>query len=243
MTNPKRSVLIVLAHPEPTSFNHALTESAAAALREDGHQVVISDIYRDGFDGLPGRSDFLSAADPDRFHYQNEQARAVKVGGFVPEVAREQQRVANADLVILQFPLWWGSMPAAMKAWLERVMAYGFAYVDGHRFDTGLFRGRRAILSMTTGGTPARFSPDGVYGPIDDLLKPIKRAILEYVGYEVAPSHVCYAAPRISDEERTALLAEWAETVRAIARLPVDRSLTPSDPLSLVEPGAWARKG
>lgn len=44
------------------------------------------------------------------------------------DVAKEQQELLWADSVILQFPLWWYSMPAIRKGWVDRVYAYGFAY-------------------------------------------------------------------------------------------------------------------
>jgi len=241
MTIQNRNILIVTAHPEQRSFNHALTESATSALRAAGHDVVLSDLYAENFDASSGPGDFTARADADHLHYQNEQTNAVRTKSFAPDIAREQAKLAAADVVIFQFPLWWGGPPAILKGWLDRVLAYGFAYVDGYRFDTGLFRGRHAILSVTTGGTPARFSDDGVYGPIEQLLRPIKRGALEYMGFEVAPSFVCYGAPRMSEEDRQAHLSLWAKQVLEIARLPTDRSRYPADPLSLVEDGAWAR--
>ena len=69
-------VLIVHAHPEPQSFNAALTRAAVTALLETGHEVTVSDLYADRFDPVAGRHDFLRAADPRRFHYQREQAHA-----------------------------------------------------------------------------------------------------------------------------------------------------------------------
>lgn len=238
----KRNILIVLAHPDPASFNHALARAAETTLRAEGHTVTLSDLYAQHFGARSGPDDFLSAADPGRFHYQNAQAQAVRDRGFVPEIAREQHRLMAADLVILQFPLWWGSPPAVLKAWLERVLAYGFAYVDGYRFDSGLFRGRRAVLSVTTGGTEARFAPDGVYGPIEAILRPVQRLALEYMGFEVAPAFISYAVPRMTPQERAERLSAWTEEVRALARLPVERDLYPADPLALVEADAWTKR-
>ena len=234
-------VLIVTAHPEPASFNHALTAHAALALQAGGHEVVLSDLYAEGFDPLGGRGDFRGMADPDRFHYQSEQAHAVRHGTFAADIAREQARLEAADVLILQFPLWWGGPPAVLKGWLERVLAYGFAYVDGYRFDTGLFRGRRAMLSLTTGGTPARFE-GGVYGPIEQVLWPVRRLALEYMGFEVAPAFVSYGVPRIAAAERAARLEDWAAATLGVAALPVDRSLRPADPLALVAEGAWSAR-
>ncbi len=241
MTIQNRNILIVTAHPEQSSFNHALTDGAATALRAAGHDVVLSDLYADNFGATSGPGDFTVRADADRFHHQTEQTNAVRNKSFAPDIAREQAKLAAADLVIFQFPLWWGGPPAILKGWLDRVLAYGFAYVDGYRFNTGLFRGRHAVLSVTTGGTSARFNEEGVYGPIEQLLRPIQRGALEYMGFEVAPPFVCYGAPRMSDEDRQTHLSLWAKQVLELAKLPTDRSLYPADPLSLVEDGAWAK--
>lgn len=235
------TVLIVYAHPEPTSFSAALVASARTALETAGHEVMISDLYAERFDPKAGRHDFASVADKSRFHYQSEQAQAAREGAFCDEIAREQERVAMADVLVPVFPLWWGAPPAMLKGWFERVLAYGFAYVDGARFDTGLFRGRRAMLAVTTGGTTARFGPDGVYGEIDRVLWPVQRLTLQYMGYETEEPFVAYAAPRVSDEERQAYLDEFARRVVEIAAKPVNRSLRAELPLDLVPVDAWAK--
>ena len=235
-------VLIVHAHPEPTSFNAALTRAAVDALQSAGHAVTVSDLYADGFNAMAGRHDFTTTADPSRFHYQSEQAHAAAQGGFTDEIRREQERVRRADLLILQFPLWWGAPPAILKGWFERVLAYGFAYVDGRRFDSGLFQGRRALLSVTTGGTPARFAADGVYGEIERVLWPVRRLTLEYMGYEVEEPFVAYGVPRIGDAEREAYLAAWRR--RVLAAVAHELPQTKIDPLEALEaagPSAWTR--
>ncbi|WP_293856238.1 NAD(P)H-dependent oxidoreductase [uncultured Alsobacter sp.] len=209
--------LIVHAHPEPTSFNAGLRDAAAARLRAEGHGVTVSDLFAEGFNPVPGRHDFTTCADAERFHYQAEQAHAAAHGGFSPELVREQERVRAADLLILQFPLWWGAAPGIMKGWFERVLAYGFAYVDGRRFDTGLLKGRSALVCVTTGGTRERFSDTGVYGEIDKVLWPVTRTTLEYMGLDVAEPYVCYAAPRVDAQARAAMLAGWADRVSEAA--------------------------
>ncbi len=237
----RKSVLIVTAHPEPASFNQALTARAAEALRAAGHEVTLSDLYAEGFDPTAGRGDFATTADPSTFHYQSEQAHACRHHSFAPDIAREQARLERADLLILQFPLWWGGPPAILKGWIDRVLAYGFAYVDGYRFDNGLFRGRRAALSVTTGGTPARFGADGVYGPIEQVLWPVRRLALEYMGYEVAPAFVSHGVPRMAQGGREALLEAWASRAVDLAALSAPAGERPADPLSLVPEGAWAK--
>ena len=234
-------VLIVHAHPEPASFCAALCHRGAEALRGAGHEVTVSDLYADGFDPVAGRHDFTGAADPERFHYQSEQAHAVRTGGFSPELRREQRRVAGADLLVLNFPLWWGGVPAMLKGWFERVLAYGFAYADGLRFDRGVFRGRRAMVAMTTGGTEPRFGVGAVYGELErQVLWQAQHLTLEYMGYALEPPFVAYGTPRVPPETRAAYLNQLAGRLVEAAAKPVDRDAGIAAPLDQVDAGAWA---
>ena len=209
--------LIVHAHPEPTSFNAALTETAVATLTAAGHAVEVSDLYAANFSATAGRHDFVGAADPDRFDYQAEQRHAVVNGTFADDLRREQERVLWCDLLILQFPLWWFGPPAILKGWIDRVMAYKFAYDSENRFERGYLRGRRAMVSVTTGGTVDRFDADGLYGEIAPYLRPIEFGVLRYVGMEVAAPFIAYAAPRVPADQRRAYLADYGARLLALA--------------------------
>jgi NAD(P)H dehydrogenase (quinone) len=201
--------LVIMAHPEPESFSAALKNGAVRVLKSLGYDVVVSDLYSEKFNPVAGRNDFLTVADSSYFNYQQEQAKASQEKGFSPEITREQERVKDADLFVFVYPLWWGGMPAIMKGWFDRVMANGFAYVDGRRFDSGLFKGKHAVIALTTGGTRERFSDDGVYGPIEGVLFAHKRTMLEYLGLTVLQNFVAYASPRVSMKEREEYLVDW----------------------------------
>ena len=209
-------VLIVQAHMEPQSFTAALVQAAVAAVTAAGHTAEVSDLYATGFNPVAGRHDFSSVADAGRFHYQTEQGKAAAEQAFSAEIAREQARVTRADVIILAFPLWWGGPPAVLKGWIDRVLSYGFAYVDGARFDTGLFKGKRGMLCVSTGGTLDRFSDAGVYGPIEKVLWPLQQLTLAYMGLAVAEPFVAYGAPRVTPEARAGYLAAWQARVRGV---------------------------
>lgn len=211
------NTLIVYAHPEPTSFNGALKDRAVACLERAGHEVQVSDLYAEGFDPRAGRHDFLEARDPDRFDYQVEQEHATDTAGFAADLAREQERLFWCDLLIVQFPMWWFGAPGILKGWIDRVLAYRRMYDLEHRFATGVLKGRRGILSVTTGGTPARFSADGVFGEIDQYLRPLQFGMLAYLGMEALDPFVTYAASRVSQEELTAQLDAWERRLLEIA--------------------------
>lgn len=210
------NVLIVYAHPEPTSFCAALKDAAVETIRGQGHEAVVSDLYDEEFNPVAGRHDFTTVADAARFHYQTEQLHAARNGGFSEDIRREQARVDAADIVVFLFPLWWGGPPAIFKGWIDRVLAYGFAYVDGARFDSGLFKHKRSLLCVTTGGTLQRFSDDDVYGEIGRVLWPVQRLTLDYMALEAEKPFVCYGAPRVDDAGRADYLAQWRERLRVL---------------------------
>lgn len=238
-------VLLVYAHPEPASFNGALRDAIVGETLDSGHSIDVSDLYAQGFDPVAGRGDFIQAADDVLFSYQAEQTAAALSGSFVPDLAREQDRLKRADLLVLQFPLWWGGPPAILKGWFDRVAAYGVAYADGTRFDTGLFRGRRSLISVTTGGTADRFSAGDVYGPIEEVLRPVQRLFLGYLGFELTAPHVIYAASRISATERERAIADLRVRVRTLLATPVAAKPIPSSQKLLAELGDrdWRHPG
>lgn len=210
--------LFVYAHPEPTSFTGALKDAGVGALRQAGHTVTVSDLYAEKFDPVAGRHDFMAAADAGRFHYQTEQAHAHDTQGFAPDLVREQQRFLKADLVVWLYPIWWGGMPAILKGWFDRVLAFGFAYADGRRFDSGFFPDKRGLLCLSTGGTQQRFSDAGVYGDIHKVLWPSQRLMIEYLGMNALEPFVAYGAPRVDAEARAAYLEQWCARLQEIAQ-------------------------
>jgi NAD(P)H dehydrogenase (quinone) len=239
------NVLIVYAHPEPTSFAAALKDAAVTALTAQGHRVEVSDLYAEGFNPVAGRHDFKSTSDSARFHYQSEQLLASQSDGFADDLVREQERLMRADLLVFIFPLWWGGLPAIVKGWFDRVCAYGVAYADGKRYERGYFTGRRALLALTTGGTAERFS-QGSYGEMSHVLHSVQRCILEYLGLEALKPFVAYAAPRVEASARAQYLREfearlleaaddpqWRERLRASERLAAENRRP-------VEGKAWA---
>ncbi len=187
--------LIVLAHPEPRSFNGQLARTARAALQADGHSADLLDLAAEGFDPREGPAHYppLAAAGADAaFNALTAQRRASEAGRLPPAVADSLARLERADLLLLQFPLWWFSMPALLKGWLDRVFVYGGVYASRRRYDSGHFRGKRALVSVTTGGAPETHGPDGRQGDLDLLLWPLHFA-LNYVGFSVLPPFRSFA--------------------------------------------------
>lgn len=218
-------VLLVFAHPEARSLNGALRDVAIKELEAQGHEVRVSDLYADGWKSEIDRADFPSLAPGERLKVAAASDQAFTADSLTGDVKAEQEKLLWADAVILQFPLWWYTMPAILKGWVDRVYAYGFAYGVGEhsdkrwgdRFGEGTLAGKRAMLLVTTGGWEEHYSARGVNGPIDDLLFPINHGILYYPGFDVLPPFVVYSADRL-DEARFELVAErLRERMRTLA--------------------------
>lgn len=209
------NILLVYAHPEPRSLAGALRQVAVDALEAQGHVVQVSDLHAMGWKATVDRSDFPFLAPDIRLMVASASAAAFAADALTADVKAEQAKLLWADALILQFPLWWYSMPAILKGWVDRVYAHGFAYGVGEhsdrhwgdRFGDGVFKGKRAMLIVTTGGWAEHYAPRGINGPIDDLLFPINHGILHYPGFDVLPPFVAYRVDRL-DEARFALIAE-----------------------------------
>lgn len=216
-------VFIVHAHPEPRSFNGAMLKVARDTLRDEGHAVVVSDLYAMRFNPVSDRRNFTTVKDADFFKQQIEELHATEVGGFAPDIEAELRKMEECDLMIWQFPLWWFGLPGILKGWVDRVFVMGRTYGGERFYENGAFKGKRTMLSLTTGGPEAAYKKGGWNGDIHSVLRPIERGILRFTGWEVLAPNIVYAPVRVTRDERSAALAAWASRLRAIgAELPVD---------------------
>lgn len=199
------NIFIVLAHPETASLNGSLADFTVSHLEAAGHYVRVSDLYAMEWEARVSAADSLKPIDNGHFDPSHESLCAF-AGGFQSEdIAREQEKLMWADAVIFQFPLWWFSMPAILKGWIDRVYAFGFAYGVGEhnethwgdRYGEGTLQGKRAMLMVTAGGWASHYSPRGINGFIDDILFPIQHGMLFYPGFDVLPPFMVYRANRM----------------------------------------------
>jgi NAD(P)H dehydrogenase (quinone) len=197
----------VLAHPRPQSLNGHLFRAGVEALSRD-HDVATSDLYAMGFDPALGAADLGTPADrPGNIVELLDEAR--ERGETPADVRAEQEKLAAAELVVLQFPLWWYGPPAILKGWLDRVFTNGFAYdteLDPElhlprRYGDGGLTGRKALIIVTAGDDERTLGPRGLSGDLDSLLFPLTHGTLWYVGIETFDLHVIHDADTVSPED------------------------------------------
>lgn len=214
---------IVLAHPEPKSYNAHLAATARATLERQGYAVTISDLYAMNFDPCERASHYAPPLDVSRFDIQSEQRAASSSKTIPADVAAEIARLEAADLLILQYPMWWHLPPAILKGWFDRVFIYGDVYASKQRFENGRFVGKRALVSVTVGTSADTYAHDGRSGDIDLLLWPVNFS-LAYVGYTVLDHFVAYGVeaglrysePHVVEARLKGIERDWIEALQRL---------------------------
>ncbi len=211
------NVLIVHAHPEPQSFTAALRDQAVATLQGQGHQVQVSDLYAMDWNPVASAKDFNARQDPDYLVYALEQRVGAKQQTLAADIQGELDKLLWADLLILNFPIYWFSAPAILKGWIDRVLVSGICYGGKRFYDQGGLAGKRALVTVTLGGREHMFGEGAIHGPLEDMLRPILRGTLAYVGLQVLPPFVAWHVPYISQEARLEFLESYQRRLQHLS--------------------------
>ncbi|WP_037316000.1 NAD(P)H-dependent oxidoreductase [Amycolatopsis orientalis] len=217
------NVLWTFAHPEPRSLGGSLRDEGVRTLREQGANVRESDLYAMKWNPVVNAEDFGSAAGSDRLIVGAASKDAFTSGELSEDIRAEHEKLAWADTVIIQFPLWWYGMPAILKGWFDRVFVKGFAYgvqrPDGKtaRYGEGKLAGKRAMVLLTAGAPERTIGPRGVNGEINDLLFPLQHGTLWYAGMSVLPPLTICGADRVSPEQYDAAADALRERLRTLS--------------------------
>jgi NAD(P)H dehydrogenase (quinone) len=129
--------VVVLAHPDPESFNASVARTYCDTVRDCGQEVIVRDLYAMGFDPV--------LKDKERPH----------AGGITlsPDVQSEIDTIRGAEIYTLIYPIWFAMPPAMMKGYIDRVLGAGVTAreIQG-RAGEGVLHGRH-MLSITSSGT------------------------------------------------------------------------------------------
>jgi NAD(P)H dehydrogenase (quinone) len=183
--------LIVYAHPDSESFNHALLGAVERRLEETGARFDVRDLYALGFDPVLAQEELAAGA-----------------GSDPPEdVALERRYVAEADTLVFIYPVWWFAMPAIMKGYIDRVFGEGFAFAFNGTRLTGLLGGKRVHIINTTGSSEAVLSRMGY---LEAMRVTAETGIFGFCGMDVVRHLYFFAVPEAGEVGRRAMLAKVA---------------------------------
>ncbi len=184
--------LIVYAHPNPASFNHAIKETLVRVLKEKGQDIRVRDLYALHFDPVLKADDFQTF-----------------LAGKVPgDIAIEQDHVRWADQLTFLYPIWWGRMPSIAGGYIDRVFSKGFAYDYTATGPVGLIPGKK-VYAVSTLGAPLAVAESS--GGIKSMEQIIDNETFRFCGMEMAGHKYFGSVPTVTDEDRKKMLEEVAQ--------------------------------
>ncbi len=190
-------ISLILAHPDPKSFNHAIAHTALETLMNSGHEVFWHDLYAEGFDPIIEHEEIPANAD------------------LPVDIASHCDEIAAVDGIIIVHPNWWGQPPAILKGWIDRVIrpkvAYQFLEGDeGEGIPEGLLKAKAAVVFNTSNTNPRR--EQEVFGdPLEALWK---KCVFEFCGVNNVYRKMFSVVVTSTPEQRKAWLDQVRDTVQ-----------------------------
>ena len=205
-----KKALVVFAHPEPHSMNGQLKDKLISCLESKGYTVLTTDLYSDRFKTTIDRSDF-PFWQGETMDISRCQTLSVERQEYPEDVRREMEKLLQADLIVLQFPMWWHSCPSIMHAYFERVFLPGWAYFT----ENPALRGKKVLVCTTTSGTREEYTPDK-RGTIYQVLHHLLVGTLLACGMNVLEPLVLYGLTAVSNEERAEMIKQFETDLRNV---------------------------
>ena len=190
---------IILAHPTPGSFNHAIAATACDALQALGHDVVLHDLYAEGFDPV------LPSAELAR-------------DALLPTaIAQPVSEICAADTLVFVHPNYWSRPPAILCGWVDRVLRAGRAYNfvpdgQGGARPVGLLKARVGLV-FNTANTP-QAKEEALFG--DPLETHWRKVVFGLCGVPTVDRRIFSPVITSTPEQRQIWLQEVRATIEGL---------------------------
>ncbi len=188
-----KRILIIQGHPDPddSHYSHALAQAYRNGAEEAGFSVDTVEVARLDFPLLRNEDEWQK-------------------GEVAPDIRTAQDKLQRADHIVILFPLWMGTMPALLKAFLEQALRPGFAFEENARNGPGgqLLKGKSARVIITM-GMPGFFYRwyFGAHG-----YRNLKRNILKFCG--IRPIRHCFVG--LAGAEKPEGRRKWLKRVQTL---------------------------
>jgi len=148
--------LLIYAHPWDGSYNHAILDNLINGLKNNNHQVDIFDLNKDNFNPV----------------FKDSEMALYSKGKYTDKLVGDyQERIKNAEYIFFIFPIWWGSMPAILKGFIEKVFLPEVFYTKSKSGLTkGLITNIKGVTIINTMGGPKLFYNFYLKNPIKQIL-------------------------------------------------------------------------
>ena len=188
-------ISVILAHPDRSSFNHAIAQTAVERIENNGHGVFFHDLYGEDFDPLLI-------------------GKEIPKDASLPQLIRGHcEEIREVEGIIIVHPNWWGQPPAILKGWIDRVIRPGIAYEflegnSGEGIPEGLLRAKAAIIFNTSNTEPER--EQSVFG--DPLETIWKNCVFGLCGVNIFHRRMFSIVITSTEDQRR----QWIDEVKAI---------------------------
>jgi NAD(P)H dehydrogenase (quinone) len=210
------NILIVHAHPEPKSFTSALCRTAEEVLVGAGHGVEVTDLYRQQFNPVASAEDFYAPQNVEYLVYALEQGHGIETGTLSSDILREMGKVQRCDLLLLTFPVFWFSVPAILKGWMDRVFN-SEPFHDGPEGDPTRYTQRKKAMVCATFASQAADTRDPTTpNAIEWMMAPLLQGALKHAGFDVLEPFFADRIPFLSEKERADCLLQWRSVLQGL---------------------------
>jgi NAD(P)H dehydrogenase (quinone) len=187
-------VVVIYAHPNPLSFNAAIAAVVKEELGKKSAEVKFKDLYAMNWNPVLSAQDF----------------EGIQKGTIPEDIKTEQADISWADAVIVICPVWWTSVPAILKGYIDRVFTNGFAYEYSAAGVKGLLNGKNALLITTSGSDEESNQQSGM---VELITKSVAYAVFGFSGFAKCDHTNFFAVPTASDNERQEMLTELRQLI------------------------------
>lgn len=130
-----QKILIIYTHPDTEGYNKEILKNTQKILKQKKVDYKLLDLYKINYNPI-----------------LNKEELSVKGGSPLKDTLKIQKEIKERELIFI-YPIWWGTMPAILKGFIDRVFSAGFAYKYVNGIPRGLLKGKKAII-LTTSGAP-----------------------------------------------------------------------------------------
>ena len=191
--------LVILGHPDPGSFSHAVASRYAEVARANYQMVEIRDLYAMGFDPL-----LKDIERPQR-----------RPGFCGPDVRHEIDLIEQSDVIAFVYPLWFGTPPAIIKGYIDRVFGAAFLLSDLSRErNFGSFAGKSLCLFTSSASTGQWLEEQGIMSSLQQSFGRYLESIFKFS--DTYYSHAASVVDGMSEALAYQHLFDVGEKVRAI---------------------------
>ena len=189
--------LVIIAHPLKESFNHAIAERLTARLEAANYKVHVHDLYEQSFNPVLSSEEMKSKFSLDA------------------DIQVHYERLESSDMLIFIHPDWWGTPPAILKGWVDRVFSPGIAYdYEGAEF---MAKDKIPLLTGKKAGVFITSNQEEFDGSLKNLRHFWVKQVLQFCGISDPLCEIFYDIRHSSFAERQQWLDKIEHLVTAVA--------------------------